>query len=205
MFDEIKGLRRRLDRLSGEKDAAEKRLQRAQEAVVAHKAELEACMQAQDILQVVARQTQEEFRFYVSEIVSLALHATDFGYEFDIEFVLRRNKTEADIRFISHHTGSATFPIDSSGGGAIDVASFALRLALWSLAPNRTRPVIVLDEPFRFLDRERQGRAAEMLKELSNKLGIQIIMVSHSERFIDSADRAFKITKKSGITRVERE
>lgn len=87
-------------------------------------------------------------------------------------------------------------PLTASGVGAIDVAAFALRIASWSMARPRTHPVIILDEPFRYLSENYQERASNMLKELSDKLGIQFIIITHEQTLTTSADRIFEIGKK---------
>ena len=43
------------------------------------------------------------------------------------------------------------------------------------------------------LSRDLHHKAAEMLKEISEKLGLQIIMVTHSEELIEAADKVFTI------------
>jgi len=68
---------------------------------------------------------------------------------------------------------------------------------------SRISNTIVLDEPFRFLSRELQGRAGEMLKLLSQKLGIQFIFVTHVQDLVEAADRVFEVRKKKQISKVE--
>ena len=117
-----------------------------------------------------------------------------------MEFIIKRNKTECELYFVKD--GELIDPLTASGGGAVDVASFALRVALWCLAPQRTRNTLILDEPFRFLSRDLMYKAGDMLKRLSEKLGLQIIMVSHAEDLIDGANKVFQIKIKKGISEV---
>ena len=118
-----------------------------------------------------------------------------------MEFVDRRDKNECDLRF--ERQGNLMKPLDSSGVGAIDVASFALRIAAWSIQFPKSRPVIILDEPFKFLDKSKHGRASEMLKELSLKLGLQFIIVTHEEGLTENADRIFKVSNTKRTSKVE--
>ena len=96
--------------------------------------------------------------------------------------------------------GQQISPLDASGGGVVDICSFALRLSLWSL--NKNRPVLLLDEPFKHLSRNLHGKALRMLKEVSRKLNVQIIMVSHNEEFVDEADRIIELVIEKGCTMV---
>lgn len=157
--------------------------------------------QAQVVIQNVAELTQNELKYQISEIVSLALASVfDDPYEFVASFEQRRNQVECDLFF--KRDGELIDPLSASGGGAVDVAAFALRIALWSLRTNRTRPVILLDEPMRFISKGYRGRASEMLKMLSDKLGLQIIMVTHAEEYIENADKVHEVKIKKGISYV---
>ena len=69
----------------------------------------------------------------------------------------------------------------AAGGGVVDVAAFALRLSCYLIMSPRPEPVIILDEPFRFVSKEYQGQVAELLEELSAKLGLQFVIVTHEE------------------------
>ena len=85
------------------------------------------------------------------------------------------------------------------------MAAFALRVASWSMQFPRTRDVLILDEPFKHLKGEEANRKVlEMVKEISSKLGLQIIMVS-DERIsrtatIEAADKVFETSIKKGVT-----
>lgn len=157
---------------------------------------------AREIVRLVGLETQQQLEFHISDITSLALSSVfENAYGVELEFVQRRNKTECDIWFV--RDGNKIVPKDASGGGAVDVASFALRIASWSMRYPRSNNVIILDEPFKFLSLNHQEAASAMLKELSKKLKLQFIIITHSEVLASYADRVFetKIDKR-GITKV---
>ncbi len=62
--------------------------------------------------------------------------------------------------------------------------------------------MFMLDEPGRFLSRDKQGAFGRMLQEVSELLGVQILMVSHSTDIIEYADRAYEIVQTNGISEV---
>jgi ABC-type sulfate/molybdate transport systems ATPase subunit len=72
-------------------------------------------------------------------------------------------------------------PLTASGGGVIDVAAFALRVACLMLHRPKLSKVVVLDEPFRFVSAQYQDNVRTMLEELTRDLKMQIVMVSHNE------------------------
>lgn len=156
--------------------------------------------EAQTIIRTVAIQTQQQLQFHISAITTSALEAVFFDpYEFKLQFVERGGKTEADAVFFRNN--EQIDPMTGSGGGAIDVAAFSLRVSAWKLAG--TRSTLILDEPFRFLSRNLHSKAAEMLQEISKKLSLQIIMVTHSEELIENADKIFYVSKKKNYSRVK--
>ena len=128
---------------------------------------------AQVFLQKVAQDTQGQLRYYVKDIVQLALDTCFPGeYEFDLVYEIKRGKTEAKLLFLSGE--EEIDPLDASGGGVVDIAAFALRIAQWTL--GSTRNTIILDEPFKHLSDDLQPLGAEVLKQLSDKLKIQFIL-----------------------------
>lgn len=157
-------------------------------------------LKVRGLFQKAAQDTQQKLEFHISNLVSTALAAVfENPYEFQLEFVQKRGKTEADLWFVKNNQKMK--PVDASGGGACDIASLALRAAFWSLTKS-TRPIFIIDEPFRNLDATRQSSALEMLKMLSDKLKLQIIMASHIKSLIGGADKEFKIQMENGKSNV---
>lgn len=157
---------------------------------------------ARTIVNEVLCLTYDALRTYVEEVVGLAL-STVYGerYGFELALEVKRGQSEA-APWITK--GADRFsPRNECGGGVLDVASLAFRLALWSVKEPRSAPVFILDEPARFLSRDLQGKFGEVLKKLSKMLGLQILMVSHSDGTIENADRAWTVTQTKGISEVK--
>lgn len=154
---------------------------------------------ARTILQTVVKQTQETLSYRIGEMGSLALEAIfDDPYKVNVDFVPRRGRTEADIWFERKGTRFGD-PLNEIGGGSCDSGALGLVFSMWSLRVPRTRKLMLFDEPFRNLDRyeelERAKRASALVKRISKKNGIQIIMVTHNEHLVDSADKVIDLTK----------
>ena len=147
---------------------------------------------AREIVKIVGLKTQQNLQFHISDIASLALNSIfPDPYKLVLDFVERRNKTECDVLF--ERNGERIKPVEASGVGAIDIASFALRIASWSMGIPRTRPIIILDEPFKHLSSEYHQEASEMIKNICDKLGVQFIMVTHNKVFAEHADKVFTV------------
>lgn len=199
----IQQLRNKLERQKGKQAQIQKDINRLEDSLKTKNKSLIKHEQAKEIIRKVGMETQQQIQVNISDITSLALEAVfPDPYELKVNFIQRRNKTECDLTFV--RDGNEIDPIEASGVGAIDVAAFALRIASWSMNVPHTRNTIILDEPFRFLSANYQEQASTMLKELSKRLGIQFIIVTHEEVLASYADRTFvvsqnKKTKRSNV------
>lgn len=183
-------LRKKYERYMGRYTYIIESIHKLEETIIDTTKVLHDSEKALVIVQQVAKETQEELEYHVSEMVTLALDSI-FGsiYQFNLNFVIRRGKTEADITLTKNNKELA--PITSVGGGVLDIIAFSLRVALWSLNTPKTDRVLILDEPFRNLSKDLHNKASMLLKEISTKLNIQIIVVSHSAELIQHADKIF--------------
>lgn len=171
---------KKLTSLQMEYDHAQKSVVREEKALKEAKEEEEAILQGQQLVQSVAKAIQTTAHQRIASVVSRCLaEVFEEPYEFQIIFEEKRGKTEARLVFI--RDGNEVDPVYASGGGVLDVASFALRLASLVLAQPRQRRLLVLDEPFRFLSEDYVPRIREMLKTLSKEMKLQILMVTHSK------------------------
>ena len=137
---------------------------------------------------LAATATQENVKGHLTSIVSLALETVlPNPPEFRAEIVTRRNQTEVDLIF--EKNGNQMTVMESSGGGLLDLVSFALRISLWML--KDTRRIFVLDEPFRNVSHIYQDKIGELLSLLSKKLDIQFLIVSHQKNVVQFADKKF--------------
>lgn len=140
-------------------------------------------LEAQTLLQQLAQGVQQQAHACIAEIVSKCLEAVFVEpYEFKIEFERKRGKTEARLVFLRN--GHEIDPLEGSGGGVIDVAAFALRLACLVLSNPASRKVMILDEPMKFLSKDYRPRFRELLKTISEDLQVQFIVVTHDPDLI---------------------
>lgn len=135
--------------------------------------------QASEIVQLVAQSVEQAVHDKIAAVVSSCLNTVfDDPYELKIVFERKRNRTEAVLSF--SRNGLDVDPMSAAGGGAVDVAAFALRVACLSLQKDLDK-VLILDEPFRFLSKDYRPRVRVLLETLSRDLGIQFIIVTHMD------------------------
>ena len=144
----------------------------------------ETICESRSLLQQLAENAQRSAHEQITQIVSKCLETVfeDEAYEFRIRFERKRGKTEAILEFV--RDGNVIDPMSAAGGGAVDVAAFGLRLAALVLVRPQPRPLLVLDEPFRFVSRDYAPRVRDLLLALARDLNVQIIMVTHDSRLV---------------------
>jgi DNA repair exonuclease SbcCD ATPase subunit len=207
MNNQIQQYRNKLERQKGKKEQIEKSISNLQHEIREKQRDLHRHEQAREIVKTVGLSTQQQLQFHISNITSLALESVfDDPYKLQVEFIQKHNKTECELRFV--RDDMKIKPLDASGFGAVDVAAFALRIASWSMQNPHSRNVMILDEPFKHLKGEQTNlRLLDMIKEISKKLNLQIIMISdervNREDIEEKADKVFEVTIKKGISQLK--
>lgn len=204
----IQALRHKLERRKGQRNQLQKVIDRLETQIRTNKRNFIRHEKALQIVKHVGLKTQKQLEYHLAEQVSLAMDAVfDDPYRLKVDFLEKRGKTEVELLFTRR--GMEFPPIGSAGGGAIDVASVALRVAYWSMRRDKkARPLLLLDEPFSQLKGEDANRRAlSIIQELSHKLKLQIIMVSDErvprEDIMNNADKVFQVVQgKDGISQI---
>lgn len=126
----------------------------------------------------------------VSELVTSALsHVID-----DQELIFKINReikaNRLSMNFVIEENGVEGDPLNSFGGGAVLFASFILRLSV--MARMNMANLLILDESLSALANKYVPNAADFMKEISDKMGINILMVTHNEDFMANAHMAYE-------------
>jgi len=185
----------KLHRLKGQRSQLQRQLKTVKSTYITAYRNVAATEEAKALLQKVAKETQDQLRYHVTDLGSMALEAVfGPGTKLDLEFKETNGKTSAQLRFLTAD-GNATDPLEEDSGGAADIAAFALRCSLWAMQRPRTRAVMIMDEPAKNINdetREMQKRYAEMVKEVSERLGMQFIIVTQIQELEEVADKIFR-------------
>lgn len=160
---------------------------------------LENLEKARNIFQSAAKITQTQLSDKLSGTVTSALDAVfPDPYKFRVDFIERRNVTECDLLFEKNE--NTKDPLKSCGFGAADIAALALRVAFWKLTTNRN--TLVLDEPTRNLDIDKQPLASLMIQALSKSANLQFIITTHQKALMENADKVFIVKQINGISSI---
>ena len=181
---DISVLRQRMSVLLDRYRSADESTKREQASLLAAVSEHSNSEDAQKIIQAVALKVQQDAHLGMSSVVSRCLETVfDDPYEFELRFEQKRGKTEAHIVLVRKELVCAD-PLHEVGGGVVDVAAFALRLASLVLERPAKRKVLVLDEPFGNLrGAHHRKKMRALVQSLAEEFGVQIIVNIDHEQF----------------------
>ena len=180
---DLENLNKQVDRLKFKYDSLLTGIVREESEIERIKQQFKIESKVSVLFQTAAKELQEKAHERISVIVTKCLQIVyQNDIEFTIQFERKRNKTEASLLFKKGE--HVIDPMNASGGGLIDIASFALRLACLMLQRPVVRKTIVMDEPFRFVSTEYQDNIKTMMHYLQEKLNLQFIYVTHNEQLI---------------------
>lgn len=189
--DAVTTLRSRFDLLGEQRDEAMARSRAAKEreAVTA---------KARMLLETYSEEEQESLRRRVEGLVSRGLSVIfGEGYGFKVEVGQSRGQASMEFKVVTPEGERA--PLESHGGGVVNVVAFVLRVVIAALTPGISR-TLILDEPFAQLSAEFLEPMGSFLRELVDATGLQLLIVSHEEEIAAVADKAYRIAKRGGVS-----
>jgi len=162
---------------------------------------------ALQFLEQVAVSRRSSLKQQIEQIITEALqiiYGEDLSSE--LRYDVKNGRSFVDIRIVENTPqGKVSRTMEGFGGGVSDTVSVPLRL-LVLLATRTTDKVCILDEAYKHVDLERVEKVAPFIQEIAHKLDIQIIMPSHHEAMIESADTVYTVNKTNGesiVTRIK--
>lgn len=189
----------KLAKAEGQREALEKAVASSRDKITALEKRSEDITQAVLTVQKIANELQANITAFFSTCVQSALDIVFPGaYKFCMEFTSRRNQAELDMWL--DRNGEKVSALDAAGGGVVDVISFALRTCCLLL--SKKRPVLLLDEPFKFIRGEARERLGELLNLLSVQSHVQIIMVADVAGAPIEGAKRFRIGIEGGVSKL---
>lgn len=163
---------------------------------------------AAHLLTSIGEQRQEDAQRRIENLVTLGLQ-TIFSEELSFHLVPGVRAKTPVVDFVVRSRlddGSIvdTDVMDARGGGLAAVVGFMLRLVILLLNHLKGDTVMFLDETFAHVSAEYLPRLISFIKELVERTGVQIVMVTHEDAFAEAADVVYRFTLKDGITQVAR-
>ena len=195
MNQRLRSLRKQTSEAAGRLSAAQSSRDLAAADLKKAQVQQRLCRAAVSIVTVVGESLQRRVSDRLSSVASHALSSIfPNPYEVKVHFTpTGRGTIEAQILFC--RDGQEFRPVLPSGqllagGGPVEVAAWGLRVALWGQRQRhiKTRPVMLMDEPFRFLSEDLHSVAGTVLREIAGKTGIQFLLVTHDPPLVEGAN-----------------
>jgi DNA repair exonuclease SbcCD ATPase subunit len=152
----------------------------------------ETLMLLNDAANILKVQTQKKLEMLVTYGIQFVFGA---GIEFKIEVKKGKDGPFAEFFVVTNHPNASTKckPQYTEGGGMVDLISLVLRLTLLQLCCSHVPVPLILDEPVTNLSDDYFMSVIQLIKQLSNMFGRQIILLTHSECASEFADMSYKM------------
>lgn len=208
-LDELAGraaVRRRwLDAAVGEARSVVTRLKTVEAQVADLDAEVKVLEQTTGLLNSLSEERQTAAQATIEELVTRGLQ-TIFDPSLSFIIVQGVKGNAASVEFLIRKAiGDAVIEtpvLEAQGGGLSATVGFLLRVVVLLLRPESEGQLLCLDETFAHVSDDYVPRVAAFLREVVDRTGIRIVMVTHQQDFTEFADKVYRFSQKDGITQV---
>jgi DNA repair exonuclease SbcCD ATPase subunit len=196
-----------LDQRAGEARATINRVKAVRAEITQLSADIEILDRTTVLLTSLGEEQQVKAQQTIEELVTRGLQKI-FDETLSFHILQTTRAKAASVEFVVRSTydnGTVvdTPALDARGGGLAVVIGFLLRLVVMLLRGGTSQDnILVLDETFAMVSAEYLETLGEFLREIVDKTGVQIVMVTHQNEFLDYADKAYRFSKTDGQTQV---
>lgn len=170
-------------------------------AKLSHAKEVEIAQKAGDIIRIVADDRRTCMKERVEKLLSYGLTAA-FNEPMKAELTYQAWGMSDRISITITDRNVTTQIEDSRGGGVVNIVSFLLELLILHTFSPAQRKLLLLDEPFSMVSEGNVEAVGSLVSELAHKMGIQIVLITHSTALAESGDKVYRISKRDGKTEV---
>jgi DNA repair exonuclease SbcCD ATPase subunit len=201
----VQATRRDLDRQSGRAQQVVKAGRQAEADIARLEERTELYAKVAALLTSIGEEAQETARTMFEELATQALQSI-FGEA--LSFRLETGETGGQVTLEpairSEHDGEVleTPVLGARGGGMAVVVGFVLQLVMVILTPG-VRKILFLDETFAHVSRVYRYPLARFLREVADRMSVQIVMITHDDVYAEYADALVHLALgPDGATRV---
>jgi len=197
-------------RLEGQFNSYKSRLSDIENEISDYKESNDIIEKANTFLLSFSESIRQKIKNRLEYIVNMALQAVFTDKQLQFNIIAKRTKTGLTYDlYIRNLDNDTIIPMyDSNGGGVFDIITMALRISFLRILRGQLRQVLVLDEPFKNLDKIRTQLAVKWLNLISEQMEIQFIIVTHIEELIslnDDKNKSFQFKLINGVTKIGNE
>jgi DNA repair exonuclease SbcCD ATPase subunit len=201
MRADLRALRTRVDLALERRSQVHEQREATAERLAAVQADAEYHAQAVPILMKIAQVYRKISLDKVNRLVTAALRGV-FELPLEFRFKEEEKRGQNELTPVVVEDGDELDPVESMGGGIVDVISIAFRPTFYAMMrEGKPDPIMVLDEPGFYVNSEKGVQnLARMFSQLSQELGLQLIIVTCRPLLTARADRNFEVVKKGRVS-----
>lgn len=204
----VRNRRRKLDALSGEKASVTSRVALLQTQIDDLNATVDELDRVTALFNSLGEDRQNAAQDKIEGIVTQGLQMI-FDETLSFHIIQSTKAKAASVEFVVRTTLPnsvvETGVLDARGGGLAAVIGFLLRLVVMLLDKGtREDNILVLDETFAMVSADYLEPLGQFLREIVDKTGVQIIMVTHQTEFAEHADTVYRFSNVNGETKVSK-
>lgn len=149
-----------------------------------------------EVLNLVQKSTRDKIKEAFENLVTFALQSIyQEDYQFQLAFSTRGNIGELHFKLKTPGNQEFRDLEDCTAGGSLDIISLALRFVLIQVMRPKVEGFVVLDEPCKMLSKNLVDNEYNFYKHINEKLGRQLIVITHAQGLIDAAPDKIRIGK----------
>ena len=196
----LDALRKDAARVSGVRAASLHELAQVENRLTALEAEDVVLARVADVFRALIDREVVDNATLAQELLTEGLRAVfdDLHLSVRSQVDIQRGKVSVDLITTQVDAGTLTegSSVDANGGSVATVQSVLLRIVVTHR--RGLRPLILLDESLAAVAEHYVPRVGRFLRMLAERLGVDILAVSHSQTLVEEADLAYRIHKKDG-------
>jgi len=157
-----------------------------------------------DFLEDLANGRRGQMKGKIEGIITEAMKLIyDDSYSAELTYSVKNNRSHLEIEMLRQTAkGEVQRNMDGFGGGMADTISMPMRLMVL-MGAKQTDKVCILDECWKHIDPERVELVAKFVRILADRLGIQVVFLTHHPLMRDFADRVTEVTEVNGKSEIE--
>lgn len=197
----VADLEYRINQIIGKRDLLEKQIAEEQSKIEVLSHEIDITKQTVDLLTALADQRREFLKTKVEDLVTYGISAV-FGVPYTFFFDVDEHKGLRSMTPKVSLNGEVMDIVNAHGGGLVVVIGFLLRVVTLALIGSKYK-ILLLDETFSHVSESYLEPLSVLIKTVTSRLGIQIILVSHQEVLTAAADKVYEVRLVDGSVQVQ--
>jgi vacuolar-type H+-ATPase subunit I/STV1 len=203
----LKDRQDRLTQLKNENALLSRQAKEAEDKVLQAAEEMQIASEALTFLEEVANSRRGSMKGRIESVLTEALQLVyGAGRSIELSYTVKNNRSHLAFELVKDtKAGEVRRVLDGTGTGlgVSDTVSVPLRL-LVLLGSKMSDRVCVLDECYKHVNPERVPLVVQFLQVLTERLGMQVILLSHHQQLRGEVEAAYEVREGADSSEVRR-